>query len=358
MIPGSVAADGTVRTFDDWQGAIRRAVDEPDPVLGNLLITVAHDDLSRALACAIGPDAGANFHTWAVWGSKKAGETIRLEDTRTFRRTVLVASLAAAGLLAAVAMVTTHPPVQAAALGVALATAAVPSLVVTWRLRCTRRAVLHGNRIVLDDIGIATARYVSAVASRHTGSLDDQAFIREVLDDGRTTGGHDLLARAFVFYDRARREVDRDRRHEAMLMANCCAILHEHQRLQPFIDEAMPTGWRRYVTSRDLRFRLGPSTLQVCHDLAPVRGQAFPETLRQLDLPELVAFMRGPEGWDRTPDDLGGSRAEDWSRLDDRMNFIVDLFRSRHLSPDVWAAAFTDRQAEVIRSGRVPDGPL
>ena len=32
------------------------------------------------LQAVTGPDAGANFHTWAVWGSRKAGVTIRQED--------------------------------------------------------------------------------------------------------------------------------------------------------------------------------------------------------------------------------------------------------------------------------------
>src|SRR4029077_2990904 len=69
-----------------WERAIREAVDDPDPVLANLKITRCHYLLSRALGDVLGPDAGANFHSWAVWGSRKAGVTIRQEDLDQARR--------------------------------------------------------------------------------------------------------------------------------------------------------------------------------------------------------------------------------------------------------------------------------
>ena len=59
---------------------IDSANDEPNPTLCNLKITLAHKELAQRLSEVTGHDAGANFHTWAVWGSKKAGVTIREED--------------------------------------------------------------------------------------------------------------------------------------------------------------------------------------------------------------------------------------------------------------------------------------
>src|SRR5437773_5694935 len=64
---------------DWWQKEIAEAVSVSDPTLCNLRITLAHYRLSRVLHEVTGKDSGANFHTWAVWGSKKAGETIRQE---------------------------------------------------------------------------------------------------------------------------------------------------------------------------------------------------------------------------------------------------------------------------------------
>ena len=67
-------------TSSQWIGAIRDACLEPDPVRSNQLITCLHYRLSEELAARLGRDAGPNFHSWAVWGSRKAGVTIRQED--------------------------------------------------------------------------------------------------------------------------------------------------------------------------------------------------------------------------------------------------------------------------------------
>ena len=63
-----------------WQAYIDAAVSGGDPVICNLRITLAHQELSLALRQVTGLGSGANFHTWAVWGSKTAGRTIRRED--------------------------------------------------------------------------------------------------------------------------------------------------------------------------------------------------------------------------------------------------------------------------------------
>src|SRR5579864_6243468 len=52
-----------------WQEQIDQAIATPDPILANLRITIAHHQLSLALQQTLGPDSGANFHTWATWGS-------------------------------------------------------------------------------------------------------------------------------------------------------------------------------------------------------------------------------------------------------------------------------------------------
>ena len=67
-------------TRADWDTMIAEAVGTSDPLLSNMQITRTHYLLSQALRDAVGPVAGANFHSWAVWGSRKAGVTIRQED--------------------------------------------------------------------------------------------------------------------------------------------------------------------------------------------------------------------------------------------------------------------------------------
>ena len=120
----------------------------------------------------------------------------------------------------------------------------------------------------------------------------------------------------------------------------------------------MPGPLRRQVTTCLLDYRRGEEQFDVGADLAPHQGEPFPETLARLENAELVEFLTGAGGWDRTPDSLAGSRAADWSCLSDRMNYIVDLFRSRHLDPGLFAAPYSEAQRRQIMAGRIPAGPL
>src|ERR1051325_3271106 len=67
-------------TSAQWLRMIESACAEPEPAHSNRLITKLHYLLSAALANRMGRDGGPNFHSWAVWGSLKAGVTIRQED--------------------------------------------------------------------------------------------------------------------------------------------------------------------------------------------------------------------------------------------------------------------------------------
>jgi hypothetical protein len=235
----------------------------------------------------------------------------------------------------------------------------VPPLALRARLAETARHVLAGNRTVLDDIGSATGRFVSVFHDRPTAEPERLAHFLETLRPGPTeTGGQDLLKRAFVHYYQARFEPDLVVKHERMLLANCCAILHEHIRLQPHIRAAVPRMLRRWVTARLLRFSLAAEALGVAADVPRWEGEPFPTSLRNLADAELVAFLSGPDGWDRTPDSLAGSAASDWTALPDRMNYIVDLFRSRHVAESLFAPPFTPDQIASIAAGHVPRGPL
>ena len=68
-----------------WDEVISRAVDTVDGADANARITHMHYELSMALRAVLGADAGANFHTWAVWGSRKARTTIQGGDVPGIR---------------------------------------------------------------------------------------------------------------------------------------------------------------------------------------------------------------------------------------------------------------------------------
>lgn len=347
----------TLRDEAAWLHMIDAAIAVRRPVLCNLRVTLAHDALSRALHEVTGAESGANFHTWAVWGSVKAGETIRRGDLPALP--LLVAAAGAA--LGGVALGVTGPGSgrrRRGLLGGVAGAAAGLTLVRRGQAEAAA-AILAGNITVLDDIGRPTVRFVAAFHDRRTPDPERlRRFLASLRPGAAEAGGQDLLRRAFTHYYLARFAPDANARHEHMLLANCTAILHEHHRLQPYISRAMPGPLRRQVTACLLDYRCGEEQFDVSDDLTPHAGEPFPETLARLENEELRAFLTGADGWDRTPDSLAGSRAADWSCLGDRMNYIVDLFRSRHLHPGLFVAPYTEAQRRQIMAGRVPAGPL
>src|SRR5262245_53570959 len=159
----------------ELQARIDAANGEPDAVLCNLRITLEHRELSALLQRVTGADAGANFHSWAVWGSKKAGVTVRQEDLDgALRDASRVAGIVGAvvGLgCAALAGSLFFPSASAVvfALGIllggvlgALCGSATGRAIARWSRREASRLVLEGNRLVLDDIGRQTARFCAA----------------------------------------------------------------------------------------------------------------------------------------------------------------------------------------------------
>jgi hypothetical protein len=135
-------------------------------------------------------------------------------------------------------------------------------------------------------------------------------------------------------------------------------VYHEHVRLEPYIRGSMPWIVRRCVTQRLMQFDVGPVTLAVAHDVPPLDGVAFPESLRTLRNRELVDFLTGTIGCevgDRPP---AGTGARDWTRIRERMRYIVNLFRALHLDAAVFEAPYSPAQLAAVAAGVRPAGPL
>ena len=151
----NLVASHQIHGRDDasWQARIDLAIATPDPSQANLRVTEAHYQLSLALRQILGSDTGANFHTWATWGSKKAGQTIRQEDVPQLRTLGLVIG---GGLGLLVAAVAPHRPGKSRLLiraaGALLGGWGLQTLVQQRRDHASRM-ILGGNIAVLDDIG-------------------------------------------------------------------------------------------------------------------------------------------------------------------------------------------------------------
>jgi hypothetical protein len=84
-------------------------------------------------------------------------------------------------------------------------------------------------------------------------------------------------------------------------------------------------------------------------------AEAYPEVLDEPAHAELIELLARFEPVAPAPDDCG---ARDWSDLDQRMHYIVHLFRAFHLSEQLSHPPFTPEQVESISSGVVPDGEI
>jgi hypothetical protein len=81
----------------------------------------------------------------------------------------------------------------------------------------------------------------------------------------------------------------------------------------------------------------------------------YPEALREIANDELAALVARFEPVAPAPDDCG---ARDWSELEQRMHYIVHLFRALHEQADLFDAPFTQAQVDAFMAGSIPDGEL
>ncbi len=357
------------QTAGEWNALISAAVETSDPVSANFKITRLHYLLSEALQDAVGRNAGANFHSWAVWGSRKAGITIRQEDRdQASRDASFVAGIVGAVVGALVGWLCVRYAGSSLLLslcGWVLVGAGTGGycgyLLAGYTRNAASRLILEGNCIVLDDIGRVTARYLEYARQNppHAAEREAawQAFLSEFRPGPTEQGGQDLLRRAFEQYEASRLTDDPKVAHEGNYFANCLAVLHEHVRLQPYISRSLPFLIRKCVTQRLMTYSVGEQLLAVHEDVPSLEGAVFPATLAAIDSQDLRQFLDGPEGWDTGRGTLKNTRANDWTKIRERMGYIVNLFRTRHLDTNVVASPYTNEQLEMIGAGEVPPRP-
>lgn len=311
--------------MNNLHSAIDQALSTLDPAACNRAITRCHHRLSADLRGILGQDSGANFHSWAVWGSQKAGVTIRQEDLEQAKQDALRAG-GTGGLLVGLAVARALSRITGHRLWYGLGATVGPAcgaqvgkLLAIHSRRKAAALVLEGNKLVLNDIGRVTAEFIN----RFANGVD-----AERLQEFLQTLSHPLLRQAFTAYGRAALATDLTDKHQACYFGNCLAILYEHQKLQPYITGAMPIVVRRCVTKRLLSFDIGARRLSVSQDAARQGSELFPPTLAQIPHGELRDFLLQ---WDQDLDSVAGTAASDWTSLPQRMRYIVDLFRCYHL---------------------------
>lgn len=320
-----------------------------DPVLRNLWITHTYHCLDLALARHFG-DAHLTWCAYGTWASKTAGRFIRGEAVPAALR--------------------------------ALATRRTPALG-RWLAAVDAEVRAHtadGNRRVYAELAPLFRGLVALLEAPAEERRDHLAALVGSLRPGASeVGGQDALRRAFTGYVDAAEASDPKTQAELVFLANALVGYHEQIRLQGPIEAALRAPTAALVDSealplrRALGARIGDGlrglltrflmTLELpgaaihLGDNVPrlADGAMFPAELAVIDNPELRALLTA---LDRTPDTLAGSAANDWARLDDRMNYIVDLFRSRQRDRALRQPPFSARQVAAIRDFHCPYGPL
>ncbi len=106
------------------------------------------------------------------------------------------------------------------------------------------------------------------------------------------------------------------------------------------------------MTDQVMVLSLPSETIRLGRDVPPRdrRRPFYCETLLHLSAEAQAVF----DAFDRSLGDGRGAGAGDWRRFDDRLNFVANLFRSRHSEPSLFWQPFTDEDIAKIWDGRYP----
>ncbi len=355
-----------------------------DPVQRNLWITQRYHEFAVQLRDA-GAAEDATWCAFAVWASKTAGATIRGEVLPARAKQLLTGNEAVQSVLQrfdhgltgwawnhlthdhlgqAVENVTNDVSTQIAD----------GNVLVFAELAPLFTAFIDARRSssTPDDLAAAMGPALAPLASDEDGAAVVTAF---------DAYGHALFGPA----DRA----------DLILQANTLAVAHEQRRLQPAISAALDAAISdtlqrviegdivRRLPTAEARRVLDTVTEDVCKVLDEAWDTALTEVIMKLatpsetldlrrDVPPLSEGMFPPElarlagtaaeaavaQWDKTGGTGAPSGARDWAVLEERMNFIVNLFRSRQRDASLFSPPFSDAQLAVLAQGQLPPGPL
>lgn len=376
---------------------VDRIAGMPQPVIRNLQITQSYFELSGQMALRTG--FSANWCTFATWASAQAGRSIRHEDLPQMIDRALdkapILHEATTSLLFLLMRI--KPRRVAGGLRQLIRESFSPAEIINR----AGDAVARGNQKVYAEIGRAFAHFLETCG--HDVAFDVEKIERfcASLRPGDPPDGQGYLRQAFTHYYTAFFSENPRERAQLTLLANLEIGFHEQTRLQPEIAEALEAAlinphaftrrllaglfpyrswiawagmlllrWIGQRTALDraikrfteaLRIRLrhiltrqmmvlrlpGDRELKLAEDLK----NPFPENLRRLEQPELLAFLARH---DPTPDSPRDSGATDWADLGERLHYIAELFRCVQEDAKIFQPPFSDAQVLDIKAERRP----
>ncbi len=353
-------------------------VNQKNLLIRNLQITLGYYKVGRRLRKFLG-DSNVNWFGFGCYASKTAGQALRHE--------ILPGPLKSA-MIRAAGYDNTYMYLHNV-LEKDDPTAPNPDSLLAEVLSRVSLLVSKGNLMIFEELAWP---FVDLVATFKRHWEPNEAELQPFLDKHLTPGpfeegGQDLLRESFTCFYRARFETNKKKKAELIYMGNMLLGFHEQSRLQPVIEAALAVPFDvfteglipdsddslrkkvarrtigfsrqmvlRTVTRMTMTYSLPTRELKLGKDLvAPTGLINFPPELRAIEHPrcrELVLQFTSKA------DTLSGSAAGNWGSLADRMNFLVDFFRSyQHYKP-LFQKPFMDNQIPVIEAGQFPGGPL
>ncbi|MGE0495699.1 MAG: hypothetical protein AB7S38_41225 [Vulcanimicrobiota bacterium] len=310
---------------------------QPSRIMRNLQITQHYSDLAGKMRQVVGQEGGLSWLDWAGWASRHVGVTVRQEDFSKLAQGSLMAGLALVGGWVGAGL-------GAGVLAVARMLTSRSSL-----------AMSAGNDAIFKRTTPHFARFIETFEGVEAPDpAKFKAFLHGFTPGPAEKGKDDLLIDGFTSYYRAKFETDPKKKQELVLLGNAQIVWDEQITAQDEIKQAMPPGLRHLITWFHLSLPLEDKIIKLGEDVQGLNGQMFPSTLSTIENPELLAIHQRFGVGDTTE----GSAARNYADLDDRMRFILNVFRAHHLDPALTRTPYTPNQAEDIRSGHRPEGQL
>jgi hypothetical protein len=365
-------------------------IGDDERVLRNYWVTQSYSDLSRALTKLLARNT-ANWCTFGTWASCTVGRNLRGEDLPGWLHDRVVM---ADGMMG----VTEKANGQVRERGFDRLLHDLTPDHVGHVVRELFGACAHnlseGNTEVFKEIGPAAATFIEVFGADPVDRKAARVSVFEACEGAPEFEGRNRLHDGMALWCDAIDETDDTRRSQLILAGSLELGAHEQHHLQGAIAGAMDMGMNqsaaalkqrlaRVSGSSELRevegeidVLLGPvvaavsrvwgdlmtellgtivtpdGTLRLNHDVPPVGTQLFrPAELEPVVVDELAALLKR---FSRAEPDGTGSKAPDWVSLDDRMNFISNLFVSRHHRVELLAPPFPPDVVADIEAGRIP----
>ncbi|HEY5267080.1 MAG TPA: hypothetical protein VIJ40_09725 [Acidimicrobiales bacterium] len=367
---------------------IEEVVAIPDRVLRNYWVTQTYADLSSELRALLSPDTN-NWCTFATWASCTVGANMRGEALpRWLHDRVLLPD----GLMGAVSATKEHR-------GWSSVARYVHDLTPDHLLEVTRELLgemalnlSDGNTEVFAEIAPPAAQLLRAYDGDHVDFSVARASVLAACDGAVEFEGVNHLREGYSRWCDALATSDPTRRSQLILAGSLHLGVHEQNHLQPVIVSSMDMGvnqaasrlktklvhdgFDKGAVSHELDDVLRPAA----HGIGDLWDDVMTATLGTLSSPEGTMRLDHdvPHGGERSfvPADLAplvveelellwrqfnhahengkDSFALNWANFNDRMNFISNLFISRHHEPMLFEAPFSAAVVSDLCAGRTP----